>query len=380
MMIIYKIVNKIVKILIKILPFKETKTDLVSAMKRIKNKYQATEIWPKTAQRKKYSKYKYDLSIILPVYNVSKYLDNCLDSIINQNTNFTYEIICVNDGSTDNSLEILKKYSKLDKRIKIISQKNQGLSVARNTGINESQGKYLMFVDSDDYISETCVEKLMNETQIISYDLVKGSYIEFNADTGKQIRKVTFKEQIIDKKNKINLEKVEGHAWGCVVKSEVFNNIRFPVGYWYEDMIMKMLVFPKCKNVRILNEPLYFYRINYNGLSRRSQKVNSYKCLEQYFLLEKCIEKFKKLNIVVDNYLYSNILNELSTMLWLRTRRLDSQTKKDIFLMACDKVQHLNFKNHSQIEKIMIKKDFLKWKLYAIHKMLEVKIGPGYSN
>ena len=275
MRLIYKMAKKIIKILIKILPFKEIKINLDTATKRIENKYQAPEMWTNGIIKKKHENYKYDLSIILPVYNVSKYLNRCLESIISQNTNITYEIICVNDGSTDNSLEILKKYSKIDKRIKIISQKNQGLSAARNTGINESQGKYLMFVDSDDYISETCVEKLMREAYSSNYTLVKAGYIEINADTETEIRKIKFKEQIIAKANKINLEKVEGHAWGCVVKSEVFDNIRFPVGYWYEDMIMKMLVFPKCKKIKILNEPLYFYRINYNGLSRKSQKYLS---------------------------------------------------------------------------------------------------------
>lgn len=374
MRLIYRMAKKIIKILIKILPFKEIKINLDTATKRIENKYQAPEMWPNGIIKKKHENYKYDLSIILPVYNVSKYLNRCLESIISQNTNITYEIICVNDGSTDNSLEILKKYSKIDKRIKIISQKNQGLSAARNTGINESQGKYLMFVDSDDYISKTCVEKLMREAHSSNYTLVKAGYIEINADTETEIRRIKFKEQIIDKANKINLEKVEGHAWGCVVKSEVFDNIRFPVGYWYEDMIMKMLVFPKCKKIKILNEPLYFYRINYNGLSRKSQKVNSYKCLEQYYLLEKCIEKLKNLSINIDNYLYNNILNELSTVLWLRTRRLDSQTKKDIFVMACNKIQQLNFKGQSEIKKIMLKKDYLKWKLYSVYKMLEIKI------
>lgn len=100
------------------------------------------------------------VSVIIPVYNVEKYLKKCLDSIICQTLN-DIEIICVNDGSTDASLSILEEYAKNDQRIKVISQKNQGVSVARNTGIENSSADYIMFVDSDDSIApETCEQSL----------------------------------------------------------------------------------------------------------------------------------------------------------------------------------------------------------------------------
>ena len=91
------------------------------------------------------------LSVIVPVYNTEKYLRECLDSIINQ-TFRDIEIICVNDGSTDKSLEILKEYALKDNRIKVITQGNKGQSVARNIGLNNASGKYITFIDSDDYL------------------------------------------------------------------------------------------------------------------------------------------------------------------------------------------------------------------------------------
>ena len=92
-----------------------------------------------------------EVSVIIPVYNVEKYLERCLDSVINQS--FTdIEIICVNDGSTDNSLEILKYYEQMDDRVIVIDKENQGLSETRNLGINISNGKYITFIDSDDWI------------------------------------------------------------------------------------------------------------------------------------------------------------------------------------------------------------------------------------
>ena len=96
------------------------------------------------------------VSIIVPVFNVEKYLEKCLDSLLNQ-TYKKIEIICINNGSTDKSGEILKQYSKIDDRIVIITQANQGVSVARNEGIKKAKGNYIMFVDSDDWIDkDTC--------------------------------------------------------------------------------------------------------------------------------------------------------------------------------------------------------------------------------
>ena len=101
------------------------------------------------------------ISVVVPVYNVEQYLKKCLDSIIKQKYN-NLEIIIVNDGSTDNSQKICQEYVKKDKRIKLITQKNQGLSAARNTGIDNAHGKYISFVDSDDYLDLEFINELYN--------------------------------------------------------------------------------------------------------------------------------------------------------------------------------------------------------------------------
>ena len=99
------------------------------------------------------------VSVIVPVYNTEKYLPQCLDSIINQ-TFTDFECICINDGSTDNSLSILEEYAKKDSRIRIISQKNAGLSNVKNVGIKNATGIYITFIDSDDFVSLDYIEKL----------------------------------------------------------------------------------------------------------------------------------------------------------------------------------------------------------------------------
>lgn len=116
------------------------------------------------------------VSVIIPVYNVEKYLRKCLDSVINQ-TLVDIEIICVNDGSTDNSLEILQEYAQLDNRIKIVNQENQGLGAARNSGMQVATSDYIGFIDSDDWVALDFYEKLYNKAVSNNADIVRCSYL-----------------------------------------------------------------------------------------------------------------------------------------------------------------------------------------------------------
>lgn len=101
-----------------------------------------------------------DLMIVVPVYNVEKYLRKCIESILNQKTQFTYKAVFVNDGSTDNSLQILREYEEYS-CVEIISTENRGVSEARNIAISKNYGKYILFMDSDDYLTEDAIEKLI---------------------------------------------------------------------------------------------------------------------------------------------------------------------------------------------------------------------------
>lgn len=122
------------------------------------------------------------ISIIIPVYNVEKYLHECLDSIINQ-TFTDIEIICVDDGSTDKSSEILEEYEQKDKRFTVISQPNKGVSAARNRGMQQAKGKYIMFVDSDDYIASNACELIYNSAEEKRCDILLFPHYNFSAST-----------------------------------------------------------------------------------------------------------------------------------------------------------------------------------------------------
>lgn len=133
-------------------------------------------------------------SIIVPVYNVEKFLRESLDSIVAQ-TLKDFEVICVNDGSTDNSLEILKEYANNDSRIKVISQENQGQGVARNNAIDIAQGKYLLFVDPDDFIESNTLEVLYNKFHETDVDIIQFDYATCKED-GTHKRVETFKKRL----------------------------------------------------------------------------------------------------------------------------------------------------------------------------------------
>ena len=144
-------------------------------------------------------------SIIVPIFNLEKYLNKCLHSLATQ-TYTNIEIICVNDGSTDNSLGILKKYAEQDNRIKIIDKNNEGVSISRNEGIKIATGDYILFVDGDDWLDERACEILNNNISNNNYDLI---YFNYNIYTKKFIRKIKMVNNI-SKDNYLNYFKKDG--------------------------------------------------------------------------------------------------------------------------------------------------------------------------
>lgn len=144
------------------------------------------------------------ISIVVPVYNVGKYLPQCLDSIIGQ-TYQNLEIICVNDGSTDNSLDILEEYGAKDSRIKIVTQENHGASAARNRGMQEVKGKYLMFVDGDDWIDRDTCKKTVTVAEEKKADLVFWSYTREYGDRAKD-KLLFWKDKTVFAENEVKTE------------------------------------------------------------------------------------------------------------------------------------------------------------------------------
>ena len=217
---------------------------------------------------------KIKVSIIIPVYNVEKYLAKCLDSIINQ-TLKDIEIICVNDGSTDNSLEILTDYAISDSRVIIINQKNAGLSAARNTGIDAATGEYIGFVDSDDWVDTNFYENLYNEAVNNQCDIAVAGIIRHYKQ--QNIYDLKFiNSQISDNLNsKFKLSDTPdcSYVWNKIYKTAKIkeHNLKFPVGKYYEDQYFTPLAFLKSDKLITVPEVFYHYRRHSNSIVKRTK-------------------------------------------------------------------------------------------------------------
>lgn len=226
------------------------------------------------------------ISIIVPIYNSEEYLAQLLKSILNQ-TFTKFEVILINDGSTDSTLEIATAYQKLDSRIKVITQSNSGPSVARNKGITEALGEYILFIDSDDFVEETYVEKLymmMNQSNI---DLGCCGYVDSSKYGKVRLNHFWAGTPILEKNQFLScvFNGVGGVLWGKIFRRDyiVEYNLRMnPNIHMCEDLIFVLEYSKYIKQVGVINEYLYYYnRLNENSISSNI----SAQYLENYILV-----------------------------------------------------------------------------------------------
>lgn len=206
------------------------------------------------------------VSIIVPVYNVETYLDVCLQSLQKQ-TYKNIEILLVDDGSTDSSGNICEKYKTLDSRIKLIHQQNQGLSGARNTGLENATGEYLMFVDSDDRVAPQFVEKAVSNLISQQADLLIFNFEWLINDKltrpipdyhEKYYKEISLGSESL--KALLIADHIPNYVWNKIYKRSLWDGVKFPVGYIYEDIIALMQIVSKVKYITYLPESLYYYR------------------------------------------------------------------------------------------------------------------------
>ena len=267
------------------------------------------------------------ISVIVPVYNVEKYVERCIKTLTQQ-TYRNIEIIIIDDGSPDNAGIICDELSKKDERIKVIHQKNQGLSGARNTGIDEARGEYLLFVDSDDWVHEDMVEVLYhllvdNNAQIAACgtEIVddKG-HIAYFSDDLEEIKVFSTEEAMIE----LPLdERIRNVAWNKLYKKELFNDIRFPVGMIFEDIATTYRLIDKAEIIVYCGKPLYCYYKSENSILRSEfslkwfDKVTACKMRAEYYQIH-----YPEISKRVSLYYVRSVLNTLA---------ISSKKKKEFF-------------------------------------------------
>lgn len=220
------------------------------------------------------------VSVIIPVYNVQKYLEECVESVQNQSyTNL--EIVLVDDGSTDNSGELCDALATRDTRICTLHKSNGGLSDARNTGMLQARGKYLTFLDGDDLLPHSAVEKLVSSCEKNHSELAIGQLFEFSGETPRDTEKNGTVEKVAmeEAMRRMFLFQGIGHsACGKLYRRELWNKLKFPYGRLYEDYATIYRVTSKSKTVSIIGEPVYYYRmrdgsIMHSGIQRKNLEL-----------------------------------------------------------------------------------------------------------
>ena len=213
------------------------------------------------------------VSVIVPIYNVELFLADCLDSIVNQ-TLQNIEIIAINDGSTDRSAEILEQYAQKDKRIKVITQENKGLSAARNVGINEAQGEFISFVDSDDWIDPAFLEKLYQAATAQEADIACCGIYWYGPE-GKVTWIYEYPEASIALTLKEKLDKFRIPVWNKIYNRQklIKNNLFFREGVRFEDVYWSPIVMEKLGKAVWATGVYYHYRYNLASITKSSKDV-----------------------------------------------------------------------------------------------------------
>lgn len=243
------------------------------------------------------------LSVIIPVFNAEAYLRECLDSVINQSFDWDFEIILVNDGSTDNSLAICKSYEKSDDRITVINGVNGGVSKARNRGLDVAKGDWITFADADDYFLDDALSTLYERARQTGTDLVLAN--AFKLKNGKTSELHSLKNEVLPNA----IMSIKHFAlWGYLFNADIIRKyrLRFIEGLAYsEDRIFIYQMSRYCKTIAFCNKPIYVYRINAASVCSSQDGVRK-AChhIDASFYLRQLALAYKKDDKSIYNYLY----------------------------------------------------------------------------
>lgn len=244
------------------------------------------------------------ISVIVPVYKVEKYLSRCVDSILAQ-TFTDYEIILIDDGSPDHCGEMVDEYARKDERIIALHQENQGLSAARNSGIDIAKGDYYTFVDSDDYIYPEYLSKLLNAVIRNDADISICGNIRFSEEPNQKIICNFEEERVVSGRDACKLmydvpRKSANYvvAWGKLYRKKMFLNHRYPVGKMHEDQFVTYKLMYNAEKVVELGECLYGYYVNRNGIMNSLFKLKMYDGVVAFEETEKFFAEKKEHELV----------------------------------------------------------------------------------
>lgn len=239
------------------------------------------------------------ITVIVPVYNVEKYLSACIDSILAQ-TFTDFELILIDDGSSDNSGIICDNYAKKDQRVNVLHQVNQGLSSARNAGLDIAKGEYVTFIDSDDVVTNNFLSIMFTIASNESADIAICDMFKFENDFEIELNSYIRKQPTeclkmgnIEVCTQLYRGGIPVNAWGKLYKIELFKKRRFPAGRVHEDQAIVPLVCYEADSIFLINQNLYGYRIRPESITREKFSLKRY---DDVWAVDLCIEFFESMH------------------------------------------------------------------------------------
>ena len=284
------------------------------------------------------------VSVIIPAYNAERYLNCCVDSVLNQ-TYKDFEIILVDDGSTDKSGEICDEYAEKDDRIRVIHKKNGGLSDARNSGIEAAKGEFLTFLDSDDYFHPEYLKILILNAEHYSADIAICNYIVkretvpvFDETGSYDVKEMTSEQAVYEF---ITCDKTWEFISACakIYKKDIFENIRFPVGRINEDNFTTWKCYLKSQKVIMCSVALYYIFPSENSITRRPYGERN---LDAVTALEEMREHFKNKDekiyrILTDKLLKVYGIHYFKVKEYLQNEKICAEIKRKIKQVELEK-------------------------------------------